>query len=310
MVEKEKNLPTPIKVQTYDSLIIQQPFKLLTWSINQNSIYFVSAGMEDNFLSAYSYPESKKRFDFGKIGQGPDEFITLNAGEAQNNNLLLYDIMGRKALLFDTSKDTINITSRLPLYNDEEGLCKPFTNITQIDLEHYLMKIDYATSSSWEITNLKAGKVESGLSNPCRTEEYSYTPFDFIQCVQDTTLLVAYKYMDRIEYYSIKNQQLHPLFAIGKNTNQAEIKDYNYLMHYYLDIVPYQGLFYCLTSNDGIASGNLIEVYNHQGECKAVYTLDKEVSSIRFDSTGLLVGYAADIDQTTLYRFKAQTLQH
>lgn len=303
MVWKERNIPEMTPLQESDSLVIPQTFNLLTWSINGSSIYFVSSGIQDNFLSVYRYPECVKRFDFGRIGQGPDEFITLNAGEARNNRLLLYDIMGRKALLLDTEDDTLCIADRLELYNDEEGLCRPFTYITQMDTDNYVMKIDDATSSAWEIADLKSGEVKSSFENLNRTEKYSYTPFDFIQCIGDTTLLVAYKYMDKIEYYSIKDCQIHPLFAMGSHTNQAEIKDYNYLMQYYVDVVFRNGLFYCLKSDDGMESGNLIEVYDMQGQCKANYLLDKKISSMRFDMNGFLIGYVDELNQTTLYRF-------
>lgn len=302
-VWKERVIPESTSLQEVDSLVIRQPFDLLTWSINGNSIYFVSSGMQDNFLSVYRYPECVKRFDFGRVGQGPDEFITLNAGEARNNRLLLYDIMGRKALLLDTKDDTLCIADRLALYNDEEGLCRPFTYITQMDADNYVMKTDDAVSSAWEIADLKNEKVKSSLRNPNRTEEYPYTPFDFMQCVGDTILFVAYKYMDKIEYYSIKDCRIRPLFAMGSPTNQADIKDYNYLMQYYVDVVYRDGLFYCLKSDDGMESGNQIEVYDRQGRCKANYLLSKKVGSIRFDADRLLVGYVDDVNQTTLYRF-------
>ncbi len=62
-------------------------------------------------------------------------------------------------------------------------------------------------------------------------------------------------------------------------------------------------MFYCLKSDDGMESGNLIEVYDMQGLCKANCLLSKKIGSIRFDTDGLLVGYVADVNQTTLYRF-------
>lgn len=94
IIWKERNIPKAVHLQVVDSLVINQPFNLLSWSINGNSVCFVTSGMQDGFLSVYSYPECMKRFDFGKIGQGPDEFITLNAGEARNNRLLLYELWG------------------------------------------------------------------------------------------------------------------------------------------------------------------------------------------------------------------------
>lgn len=130
---KGKNdLPEAIPISACDSLKIDQTFHLITWSIKDNRICFATSGINDHFLSLYEYPGSKKLFECGKIGQGPDEFITLNAGQATDGNILLYDIMGRKALIYAIKEDSLEITDRLPLYNDAEGLCKPFTFITSL----------------------------------------------------------------------------------------------------------------------------------------------------------------------------------
>ena len=301
---KERNLPEATLVYAYDSLKIDQTFHLISWNIKDNRICFVTSGMTDRFLSLYEYPGNKKLFECGKIGQGPGEFITLNAGEATDGNILLYDIMGRKALIYALKSDSLQIINRLPLYNDEEGLCKPFTFITQIDRDNYLMKIDDATASSWEIANLREEKAIGSLTNSFRKPNTSYTPFDFIQCIHDTTLVVASAYADRIEYYSIKANHIRPLFAMGSRKDQSELKDYDDLMAYYLSVVSQSGYFYCLKSTSGTERGNLIEVYDSEGKAVACHMLDKEVSSVRFDSEGNLVGYVPDINQTLLYQFR------
>ena len=300
---KERTYPAAVSLDARDSLIIPQPFDLLTWSIHQHTVFFVTAGVEENFLAAYRYPEGEKRFEYGRIGQGPDEFLTLNVGKGQADCLLLYDIMGRKACLFDTAHDTICRHEPLSLYNDSEGYCKPFTDILQISSDCYLMKIDSWDSSEWEIANLKDGKATGSFKNPCRRQDTSYTPFDFVQDAIDTTLLVAYKYMDRVECYSIAGGKIQPLFFMGSSSDQADIKDYDLLESYYLDITTHDGCFYLLKSNEGKEQGRRIEVYDDEGTCRSIFNLDRELTSIRFDGEGRLVGYVADINQTILYRW-------
>ena len=113
-----------------------------------------------------------------------------------------------------------------------------------------------------------------------------------------------YDYADRIEYYSIKDNHIRPLFAMGSRKDQSELKDYDDLMAYYLSVVSQSGYFYCLKSTSGTERGNLIEVYDSEGKAVACHMLDKEVSSVRFDSEGNLVGYVPDINQTLLYQFR------
>ena len=65
----------------------------------------------------------------------------------------------------------------------------------------------------------------------------------------------------------------------------------------------HDGCFYLLKSNEGKEQGRRIEVYDDEGTCRSIFNLDRELTSIRFDGEGRLVGYVADINQTILYRW-------
>lgn len=286
-----------------DSIEMEDMFDLLSWKISSNRICFVTGGLSNNFLSVYSYPVCEKLFDYGEIGQGPYEFITLNSGDAVAENMLLYDIMGRKLVELSFGDDSLRVLKSLPLYNDEKGLCEPFTFISQIKGDKYLMKVDEADSSYWDIADLGQSKILGSYKNPIRKKDSSYTPFDFIQYISDSTLVVAYKYIDRIEFYSIADDEIKPKFLLGKNKDQSDIKDYNYLMQYYLSVVARSGSILCLKSSDGTESGDIIEVYDINGESKMKYLLEKGVNSINIDAEGHIIGYVPNINKTILYRF-------
>lgn len=304
---KERSFNQIIELPALDSTEIQETFQLGTWKINSEYICFVTYGLTEGFLSVYSYPACEKLYDYGKIGQGPNEFITLMCGEANSEDMLLYDIMGRKIVQLSIGNDSVRISKTLPLYNDVSGMCKPFTYISQIEKDKYLMKVDDVETSVWEIADLKkGGKVLDTHYNMLRKENTSYTPFDFIQCISDSMVMVAYKYMDRIELYSIADDKMKAIFALGSEKDQSDLKSYNNLMEYYISIASHSGLFYCLKSNDGTNVGNIVEVYDNNANCSIKYMLEKGVNAIKIDKGGVIVGYFQDIDRTVLYKFFLQ----
>lgn len=302
--QKERNFDTVIELQVLDSMKIEDAFSLQGWKINANNISFITYKVTDNFLSVYSYPNCRKLYGYGKIGQGPDEFVSAFSGDAVSEDVLLYDLMSRKLVQLTIGEDSLWISKKLPLYNGEDGVCKLFTFISQIEGDKYLMKIDEYESSSWEIADLGKNEILDSYKNPIRKAEASYTPFDFVQCIYDSTFIVAYKYMDRIELYSIVNDKIKPMVVLGSDKDQAELESYNDLLHYYVAVASYEGLFYCLKSRNGENFGNIVEVYDCHGECRVKYTLGKIVDSINIDTEGCLVGYVSDVDETIIYRFK------
>lgn len=300
---RERDFDKSVNLLVSDSMKIAETFDLQAWTIGANSVAFVTYGQTEGFVSVYSYPACQKLYDSGRIGQGPGEFITLNAGYAEKGTLLLYDIMGRKLERMVVGSDSLHILQTLPLYNSEDGLCKPFTCINYMGGNNYLMKVDEMHTSYWEIADLENGKVLSSYLNPIRKAEASYTPFHFVPCVYDSVFLAAYSYIDRVELYSISNNEITPRFVFGTSEDQSELKTYNDLLYYYISVVSQSGLFYCLKSSDGTKKGDIVEVYDIEGRCREKYVLEKAVVSLNIDTEGYLVGYVPEEDATILYRF-------
>ena len=304
---KERIFPTCEYMEIKDSFQIPQVFKLICWELKDSTVSFVSMDEMDDFVVTYRLPSCQKKISGGHIGQGPGEFVTVNGGQAMNHNLLLYDIMGRKLRIFDASGDSLQMLRAWPLYNDEEGMCKPFTFISQLSDHTFLMKVDYPYASWWEIADLTTSTVLDSLPNPHRNpEKRSYVHCNFKQCVADTVLVAAYAYTDCIDYYSLADNRITPLFSLGRFVDRSNIPDYPVSMRCYLDVASCGQYFYCLKSSKGAASGNRVEVYDFSGTCRQLYQLPTEVSSIRIDQEGNVWGYREADDCTTLYKFQIQ----
>lgn len=304
---KERVFPTCEYMEIKDSFQIPQVLKLVCWELKDSTVSFVSMDEMDDFVVTYSLPSCRKKMSGGHIGQGPGEFVTVNAGQAMNRNLLLYDIMGRKLMDIDARGDSLQTLHTWSLYNDGEGMCKPFTFISQLSDHTFLMKVDYPYASWWEIADLATGTVLDSLANPHRNPERgSYVHCDFKQSVADTLLVAAYAYADCMDYYSLAGNRITPLFSLGKFTDNSDIPDYPLSMRCYLDITHFNQHFYCLKSSGGTASGNRVEVYDFSGTCRHLYQLPRQVSSIRMDQEGNVWGYKEAEDYTALYKFQNQ----
>ena len=301
---EKRSFATEKKIQPMDTLKAEAVFRLLTWKIAGERVAFVTGGTPESFVQVFSYPAGEKLFSGGKTGQGPNEFITKNAGSAKGEELMLYDIMNRRISHLSFTGDTLYINKQFSLYNDAEGMCKPFTFISQLKDDTYLMKIDDPTLSEWELANLKEGKVLDKYPNPVRKSEFSYTPFNFLQATTESGFVAAYRYMDRVEFYSTNGDKIQPIKTYGSATDQAKAEDYNRLKKYYLAVAAHKQCYYCLLSTDGSDAGNVIEVYTADGVCQASYQLAAPVTSITTDADGLIVGYYPDENQTLLYRYQ------
>ncbi len=232
----------------------------------------------------------ERRFSFGN---GPCQFIALNAGVSNNpNSILLYDMMRRNVSLIDTDTIPLKINTQYQLPLDKDGLANPYTFISQINDSVFLMKMDSANESSWQMADLKKSKIRWTVENSHRDIEKSYTPYDFMQSVSDSTVLIAYKYIDLIEFYHLSDNGMIYSNSYGKTSDQSDLEDYNFLSYYYLSVACDNKYFYCLHSSNGDEFGNEIELYDISSQ-KPVsrYILDKNVNSISYHN-GRIVGYA------------------
>lgn len=110
--------------------------------------------------------------------------------------------------------------------------------------------------------------------------------------------------MNRIEVFSIKENQFTPVLIIGDDKDQSDIEHYDALKNFHLQVISDKHYFYCLKSSNVEEYGNIIEVYDKEGNIVHSFLLDKKVESIAIDDNIFLWGYKANIDNTILYKYK------
>lgn len=299
----EKDFHEESVLTVKDSVVIDDVFRMLSWKVSDGRVCFLDGNRADTLLHVYSYPTGESIRNFLTIGNGPGQFIVVNSGECNGaDDMLLYDIMRRKLSIYDIADNSTAPREEYSLPVDSLGIAHPYTYITQVNDSVFLMKLDSDVKSAWQMADLKNAKILWENSNPYRDETISYTPFDFIQTVADSTILIAYRYMDLIETYGFSvDGGMSKKSSYGNPEDQSSIKDYNDLVYHNISVAKGPGNFYCLRSSNGDDWGNVVEVYDiSSGKTKELCTLDKFVTSISICGN-FLFGYNQEDNMTKLY---------
>ena len=306
--QEDIKLQTPeftanIELSVADSVLIDDVFSLCNWKVGNNQL-IIHNNTTDSILSLFTWPQGQLLCCDVNIGPGPDEFIVINPGNAIDaDQMLIYDMMKREVAIFDTSEHSFLKVGQFALLTDDTGLAYPYTYITQLSDSTFLLKTDFPDESFWHIADLKHNSIISRIDNPIRTDRTSYTPFDFIQLTADSTMAVIYRYMPLVQFYDISNLANPSLSAsFGKRQNQSDIENYDYLENTYLSATTDGTLLFCLKSTDGGESGNQIDVFNLSNHTPfGTIGLDRNVTDIKCDDQGNLIGYAPHQNSTVFY---------
>ncbi len=301
----DKEFEAEVTRHSNDSVLINKVFQVAGWKPTADGIAIFNYDTQDkNILSEYSSETSNLIQSGLNYGNGPGEYVAFNPGESGNDSdMLSYDIMRQSMFIYDMSKVPFSVKAQYKLPTDEDGMTNPYTYISQVDDDNFLMKFDSPDKSEWHYVNTKDNKILWRYPNPNRKVEYSYTPYDFMQSISGKTLMVAYKYMDLIEIYNITEEGLVPVRTVGNNQDQADISDYDDLEYRYLSVTSDGVNFYCLRSNDGDETGNVIESYAvKDGNPVNKYVLDRDIESISFDKIkNRLIGYLPKQNSSVFY---------
>lgn len=296
-----------VSLSASDSIQINNVFEIAGNKIVDNSICIMDRSRNNPILNIYSCEDGHKIQSGLKYGNGPDEFIAFNYGDAcKSNHIAGYDIMRKRLFLYDIDKQPFVSVSEYDLPLDEEGRAHPYTFISQYNDSIFLLKMDSNDSSEWHLVNLQNGNILWKQTNRVRDPKEYYTPFNYHQHITDSTLLTCYKYMDLVEFYNISTDSLTFIRSYGSLKNQAKIDDYENLNYFYLGITCGKNIFYCLKSVDGTDMGTVIETYDKNNFTPIIkYIIDKPVRSIMYDNTyHRLVGYSPQEEHTKFYMWE------
>jgi hypothetical protein len=255
-----------ISLTCQDSTILQNISDVWRWKCDNKRLYtFCLKNLDKHFLSVYSYPDFKLLYEYGTIGQGPDDFITVNWGNTYaENGILLYDIMKKKLYPFEAGDSAVKKLNTFNLARIEgENLAKPCTMIHQINDSIFLMKVDMPEVITLEIADLKNNRQISSYAGLPQVERGRSLMYDFELEYRDNTIVRAFNYIDRIEILQIDNEYniSSKLIAGEKKLPTEYVYDpYNKL---YTDVKCNGKYIFAVYQNK--KNGSTVEIYDMEG---------------------------------------------
>lgn len=296
-----------ITLYSCDSLKITEPLSVCAWGTCDTTLWIINDAHTGAIFNSFSRLTGEKIDEYGLYGQGPTEFLTMNPGSGCDAcNAVAYDIMNGKITIIGVAGGIIQIKNTYKLPDDEGGLTYPYTYISQLNDSVFLMKYDSDIESGWHIYDIKNATQYGQYQNQTRNTDQSYTPFDYIQVASDSTIVIAYRYMNLVEIYSI--DFLSYDIAINKrygNLNtQEDIKDYNDLQYTYLSVAVSNGTAFCLVSSVGSEEGATVLCFD-LSEMKPTkkLILSNKVNSIIIDNDKNLLGLLETPNDISIFCF-------
>lgn len=290
-----------------DSLKITVPLGTCAWGSSDTTIWIINDSHIGAIFNLFSRLTGEKIDEYGHYGQGPAEFITMNPGSCFDEcNAMAYDIMNGKLIINEMTEDIIQTKYTYKLPYDEQGFTYPYTYISQLNDSVFLMKYDSDIESGWHIYDLKNAIKYSHYQNQTRNPDQSYTPFDYIQVVSDSTIVIAYRYINLVEIYSVDllSYDIAIKKRYGNLNTQENLKDYNDLQYTYLSVTVSNGTAFCLVSSSGSEDGATVLCFdlNEMKPTKKLI-LSNKVNSILIDNDKNLLGLHENQNDISIYCF-------
>lgn len=289
---EEVTFPQVISLDA-DSIHIHQTLDLWEWKMNNNQLLIFSPLNLNGILYSFSLPTLEFQYKYGRIGRGPDEFIAANwTNTLHKNHVSLYDIPQRKLHIYTTSADTMYQIQEYEIGKWTGEICKPYTNIQEINDSIYLFKADMKKNSILEVMDIKNNRLLFTTS-PFLKHDPKLNPFLFSYVISynHNTLILAYKYMNRIEFYHVSpDYTLTPKLVIGNDQDQHKIfyesqQNFNKLIPYYHTICCTDKYIFVLNQSmtKQAPFHSVIDQYTYTGEPVMRFILDQYINNITID---------------------------
>ncbi|NLS45819.1 MAG: hypothetical protein GX969_08810 [Firmicutes bacterium] len=273
--------------------------------------------LNDGFLSLYSLTSNKLIKRYGKIGNGPCEFI--------NPRFFSNYPLNKKYLLIGDSKYLyrLNLDSILMGYNHCENSILNYIP-AQLKGYNYILKstdsiiianvtgdsqltfVDLKNNKSFSKNYFSKLKALDNINDFC----YSTQVYDAYYSSYNGKIIIAYKYFKYIDIISENGDKLKSIYFPNFDANIPKIKKINEMnveikdaLNFYTFAYPTEKYFYCLCWNatsDEIDENKAIpeiHIFNWDGDLTSILKPDRPISYFCiFDDKIYAIGMSSDFD--------------
>lgn len=242
------------------------------WTTDGVDLWIVNS-KDSLFLKRYSPKTNQVLWSGGTIGHGDNEYISpgIVEGIAQGTISLYSNTLNRMDK-YSASQEPVMLNSvKLPVWNERRGIPKPYTRMARVNDSIVIGTYFLPRKVGADIINVSQGAVVSDFPlgiitlNFTQKEEFPSGLYEFKVAVGGSHAAVAYRYIDRLEIYSVNPKGTVALTRIfGNDEIQTDLYNADRddeMIKYYSDVFVYEGHLFVLRQN--IEEGRMEDANTH-----------------------------------------------
>lgn len=264
--DKEQHL-TEERTILLDS--IKPPFVFYPerWTTDGVDLWIINS-RDSFFLKRYSPKNNHVLWSGGSIGRGHFEYIYPGIIEGiSKETISLYSNTLGRVDEYSTSKEPVMLNSaKLPVWNEMHGIPKPYTRMARVNDSIVIGTYFLPRKAGADIINVHQGVLVSDFPlGITQNEETPSGPYEFKVAADGSYAVVAYRYIDRLEFYSVNPKGITTLTHIlGNDETQTDLYNADRddeMIKYYSDVFVYEGHLFVLRQN--IEDGRMGDADTH-----------------------------------------------
>ena len=240
--EERENVHSIETISELDSIVQKWNLYPERWNINGDTLWIVNT-RDSLFLSGYDIKNDSLFCYWGHIGNGPDDYVAPGIIEGVVNGLKLYGNTECKVIgyRFGNGMPFEFLRGKLPVWNKDRGIPKPYTRISAINDSIGIGTYFFPRKVGADVINIKSGELLSEITLGVeQSEERLSEPYQFKIASASNIIVVAYRYLNRIEVYRVNDgYETEPFYAIGNSSDQSELYEADRddeMVKYYSDV--------------------------------------------------------------------------
>lgn len=256
------------------------------------------------FLKKYCPVKNQILWAGGSIGRGNKEYILpgIIEGVAKCKFSLYSNTLDRVDEYIAAEEPILHRSTRLPVWNEMHGVPKPYTRMARVNDSIAIGTYFLPNKAGADVLNIYSSSLLGEFPIGMKSDENGYSgPYEFKIASDENYVVVGYRYIDRIEFFSINpSGNITLSHALGNSDTQTYLYNADRddeMIKYYSDLFVYGG--YLFTLYQGIEDGRLDEACTHL----EVYDLDtgRNVANISLGREISELQVMPDIDVIALY---------
>lgn len=251
-----------------DSIIPSFSFYPERWTTDGVDLWIINS-RDSLFLKRYSPKTNQILWSGGSIGRGHNEYISpgIIEGISKGTISLYSNTLDRVDEYSTTSKEPVMLNSaKLPVWNEMHGIPKPYTRMARVNDSIVVGTYFLPRKAGADIINVSKGVLVSDFPlGITQSEETASGPYEFKVATDRSYAAVAYRYIDRLEFYSVNPKGITTLIqTLGNDKTQTELYNADRddeMIKYYSDVFVYDGNVFVLRQN--IEDGRMADANTH-----------------------------------------------